>query len=112
MNIGSQNWTNFPPNKRDVGMVFGDVVGDLAPQARAVEHVGLVDGGDLALARRGQAEGELDDAAYLEIVVLEGVDGALAAWGLFAAALTEVEAPGQLTNDDEVDVREALRLEG
>ena len=41
---------------------MNDVLGDLAPQARGLEHVGLVDGDDLLAPLHGEPAGDARDA--------------------------------------------------
>src|SRR5690606_10723348 len=75
--------------------------------------VGLVDGGDVLAALLGDLEGQADDAADLVLVVDEGVEAeALAVADVAALGMAEVDAAGQLTDEEQVDVLGALGLEG
>ena len=86
--------------------------GDLPPQARGVEHVGLVHRGDLAAPAAGEAERQLQDAADLVVVILERVgDLDVAAGQLLARLPAEVQAAGQLAEDQHVHALELLGLE-
>ena len=55
------------------GLAAPTSVGDLPPQARGVEHVGLVHGRDLLAPAAGEAERELQDATDLVVVILHRV---------------------------------------
>ena len=85
---------------------------DLAPEAGGLEDVGLVDGRHELAAAAGEGEGEADDAADFVLGVDEGVHGALALGRLRPAlGLAEVEAAGELADDEEVHAGHALGLE-
>jgi hypothetical protein len=88
------------------------LVRDLSPEARRLEHVGLVDRGDELATRGGQAHRETDDAADLLVVVLKRIDGACALADLLAEArLSEVQPSRQLAHEENVDPFHALGLE-
>ena len=83
----------------------GGRAGDLlAPQARGLEHVRLVDRGHLAPAPGGGAEAPLGQPLDLGQRVDAGVEGAV---GL-ASALAEVDAAGQLAHHQQVGALDAL----
>ena len=85
-------------------------VDHLAPEPRGLEHVGLVDRGDarLAAGALGAAAGRLEGGAGdpLDFVdrVLAGVVGGVAV----AAAVAEVDAAGQLADDEQVGAGDPL----
>ncbi len=97
--------------ERHVGEVGLHLSRDLAPHARGLDHVGLVHRGQLLGAAASQIEGQTHDALDLEIHVFEGVEHTQAALGLLAALLAEVQAAGQLTQDQHVAALDALALE-
>ena len=92
------------------GVVGGDAGDDLAPEPRGLHHVGLVDRGDLRLvagalgAAAGGLEGGAGDALDFGGVVLAGVEGGVAV----AAGLAEVDAAGELADDQQVGAGDAL----
>ncbi len=83
------------------------LVGDLAPQARRLEHVRLV---DRAEVRRAAHAGELachaHDALDLVGVILLGVVGHIAN----TIALAEVDAARELADDEHVDASDDVGL--
>ena len=98
--------------QRHVREVGGDLVGDGPPQARRREDVGLVDRGHVATARPGQLEGEPDDPPDLRLRVRQRVERrSLPGRPGRLAALAEVDAAGELADDEQVDAVEELRLE-
>ena len=76
----------------------------IAPQARALEHVGLVDRRHLAPARDGRLEGDLGNAADLLPAVGAGVVGRIT----LAPALAEVDAARELAHHQQVGALDAL----
>ena len=88
----------------DVGVLGGDPGDHLAPEPRGLEHVGLVDRGDPRRAAVGpgapdrRLEGGAGDPLDLGHRVLAGVVGGVAV----AAAVAEVDAAGQLADDEQV----------
>ena len=84
-------------------------VDHLAPEPRGLEHVGLVDRGDAGRAAvRGAApgglEGDAGDPLDLGDRVLAGVVGGVAV----AAGVAEVDAAGQLADDEQVGAGDPL----
>ena len=101
-----------PVLQLDVGEVGVDLVGHLAPQAARREDVRLVDLGDLAPAGPGELEREGHDPADLRLRVPQRVDRGPALVGLALLRwLAEVQAAGELAEDQAVDALEQLRLE-
>ena len=101
----------------DGGVLGGHAVGDLAPQAARLEHVGLVHGDDaVAGTTGGGVEGPADDALHLVLVVVhevaaEGAGGAVHARAgdvLGALVGAEVDAARQLAHDEHVHALELL----
>ena len=80
---------------------------DITPQARGLQHVGLVHRGDLAAAGLRQPERGAHDALDLAHAVAAQVAGAIGSAGL----LTEIDAAGQLTHDDEVHAFQQFGLD-
>ena len=84
--------------------------GDLAPQARRLEHVRLVDRRQQLASAQRETEREAHDAAHLLVGVLERVDRARAIAHLLSQArLAEVEAARELAHEEDVDAFEAVR---
>ena len=50
--------------------------GDLPPQPRRFQHVGLIDRGNFLAPRRGELKRQLDDALHFVVVIFQRVDGA------------------------------------
>ena len=96
-------------SRADVRELRVDLLGHLAPQPRRREHVGLVHLGDLGPARPGELERQRDDAPDLRLGVPEGVDRGppLGGHPLLGRA-AEVEARGELADDQAVDALEEL----
>ena len=92
----------------DVRVRRGGLDDLLAPQARGLEHVGLVHRGHLAAAAGGGPEAPLGQPRDLRLGVDAGVEGAL---GL-AAALAEVEPAGELAHHQQVGALDALAAQG
>ena len=88
-----------------VGEFAGDAGDHLAPQHAVFQHVGLVDAGELLAAQLGGLEADAGDALDLRGGVHHGVDGAgLAIAEVFGLlGLTEVQAAGEFTDDQDVD---------
>ena len=97
----------------DIGVLGSELGGDLAPEAARIEDVGLVDARELAAAAASKLEAGAEDAFDLAFAVAHGVDGLTAA-GVLPALLgpAEVDAPGELADDDHVDALEHLALDG
>jgi hypothetical protein len=57
----------------DVRELRGDLVGDLSPEPRRGEDVGLVDAGDAAASRPRQLEGEAHDPGDLGLRIRERI---------------------------------------
>ena len=91
--------------QRHVGeLLLHHALGHLAPQARRLEHVGLVDGAELLAAAARDARRGPHDALDLGDGVDAGVAGAIAV----AQLLAEVDAAGQLAHHQQVDAGEQL----
>ena len=89
-----------------------DLVHHLAPEPAGGQHVGLVDAGQVPAAAGGKLEGELDDPLDLRARVAQRVDHGLDPVVLLAALGTpEVEAPGQLAQDQDVGAGADLRAQ-
>jgi hypothetical protein len=93
----------------DVGVVRRDAGDDLAPEAGGLEDVGLVDRGDawgtaIGGAAAGRLEGGAGDPLDFGPVVLAGVEGGIAV----AAGLAEVDAAGELADDQQVGAGDAV----
>src|SRR6516225_6621478 len=98
----------------DVGKLFRMKRGDfLAPQHAGVQHIGLVHRTDLSSSRARQLESCARDATNLAGGVLLGIEAAALpiSKGLDAARLSEIDAAGELADDDEVDAFQHPRLE-
>ena len=95
-------------SERDVGeLVAHHAGGDLSPEARGLEHVGLVDRREVLLAPPGQARGHADDPLDLADGVNAQIGGAVGVPPLLA----EVDPPRQLADDDHVDAFQHLRAQ-
>ena len=75
---------------------------DLPPEAGGVQHVGLIDGGDLFAALAGGFKSNLQNAADLQLAVSLGVIGLGAVFAIPVATLAEVDAAGQLSDHHQV----------
>ena len=96
----------------DVRIAFRNVAHHAAPERRGFEDVRLVHRGDLAPPLAGRFEGDLGDADDLRRRVDLGVDAPLAVrCFLDALGLAEVDAAGQLADDQEIGAGDDLRLE-
>ncbi len=99
--------------ERDVGVVGGDGGDDLAPEPRGLEHVCLVHRGDprraaVGGAAAGRLEGGAGDAVDLPHRVLAVVMGGVAV----AAGVAEVDAAGELADDEQVGADDPLLAQG
>ena len=85
-----------------VGVVGFEAVDGGAPELRALEDVGLIDGCEFFAALLGEREGDAGDAGDFVARVAHGVDGFV---GFFApaAGLAEVEAAEELADEEDVD---------
>src|SRR6185437_12549306 len=94
--------------ERDVGK-FGsyDALADFAPQAGGLQHVRLVDRGELATALTGEARGGSCDPLDL----LHGVRTDIDSTRGIAALLAKVDPTRQLAQKHEVDTVYHFRLE-
>ena len=94
----------------DVVVLGGDPGHDLAPEPRRLHHVRLVDRGDLRLVARSLAAsaGGLEcgpgDPLDFRGLVLAGVEGGVA----LATRLAEVDAAGELADDQQVGAGDAV----
>ena len=91
----------------DVRVALRDPDGHGAPQARALEHVGLVDRVHQLAAAAGDLEGVLHEPVDLGL----GVDHRVVRRVRGALALAEVHAAGELAHDQHVDAVDHLGLE-
>lgn len=93
----------------DVGIAGGDVVfDDAAPEPAGVHDVGFVDEGEPSAALAGEFEGDVRDPGDFVGGVFLGVEGAVGGGGLVA----EVDAAEELSDEHEVDPRDAVGFEG
>src|ERR1700730_9564960 len=85
----------------------------LAPQRAGLQDIRLVDRTDASLSGARQFESGSRHAANLVRRVLLGVEAAALPIGerFDAARFSEIDAAGQLTDDDEVDILEHTGLE-
>ena len=100
--------------RRRPGSSARDLVDDRPPQARRREHVGLVDAGQALAARpRASSKASRTIAPDLALGVRQRVDGGRAPSGVVALLrpAAEVEAAGQLADDQQVDALEQLGAE-
>ena len=90
-----------------------DLGDDLVPEDARLHHVALLHRADAVVAHAGQLEGDGGDALDLVGVVDLGVDGALLAVAEVAdlLGLAEVDAAGQLADDQDVEALDQLALE-
>ena len=101
----------------DVGILGVHLGDDVAPELEGLEHVGLVDAGQLLAALARGLERDVRDALDLRARVahrVEGLVGALErAVGRAAAAarLAEVDVAGQLADDQDVEPGDELGLQ-
>jgi hypothetical protein len=81
---------------------------DVLPELEGLEHVGLVDAGDLLAALARGLEGHVGDALDLRAAVAHGVEGFLGTGEVAvhrsaaAARLAEVDVAGELADDEDV----------
>src|SRR5512142_1528551 len=95
----SPNMFSVTTTSSVAGLVTTHRGGDLPPEPRGLEHVGLVDAGDLPLPALREPEGELDHAPHLEVLVLERVHRPLVAvLHVAPLGLAEVEAARELAD--------------
>ena len=85
----------------------------LVPEHAGLHDVALLHRGDLVLALARQLEGDAADALDLVGVVDLGVDGALLAVAEIGDGLrlAEIDAAGELAQDDDVEALDQLALE-
>ena len=88
----------------DVGVLRVHFFRDLSPQTRRVEHVRLVDAADSSAALAGDVERRLHDPPDLVLVVGQRVRRFPNAVLRLCVPHAEVQAAGQFTDDDEVEV--------
>ena len=95
---------------RDPRMTDRGLVDDLTPQAAGGEDVRLVDAGEVAATTRSKRECELHDALDLRSSVAKRVDRRGDPVGFLAPLRSpEVEAAGQLADDEDVRIAADLR---
>src|SRR5262245_60672954 len=80
---------------------------NVAPEARGVEHVGLVYRGNLSAPRHRELARDAANALDLGRRVLASVERGLRGTRTFA----EIDASRQLADDEDVDALELLRLQ-
>lgn len=96
----------------DVRIVGGDAGDRVAPESRALEDVGLVDGEDFAAALAGQVKGNAGDAFDFMLAVAHGVKGLTRAGSAFDAAwLAKIGAAEQLADDHDVGAFDDFRAQ-
>ena len=88
-------------------LVADDPAAHLAPQARGLEDVRFVDLRDLAAASCGEAAGDAGDAFHLGDRVLALVESGRP----FSPFAAEVDAAGELADEEQIDALEDLGLE-
>ena len=94
----------------DVGILLPDLAHHLAPQAGAIQDVGLVHGSHFAAARARQLKSHARDALDFGLAVAHGVDGhAIARSALRAARLSEVDASQQFPHDQDIGAAHHIR---
>ncbi len=81
---------------------------DLAPQARGLEHVGLVDGGEAPAPPAGELRRHPHDALDLG----DRVAAQVARARRVALLRAEVDAAGELAHEQQIDARHDVALEG
>ncbi len=84
-----------------------DSLGNLAPQARSLQHVGLVDRGQFATPLAREARGHPDDTFDFLHGVRADIDRAVGIAALFA----EIDSASQLSHKQEIDALEDLGLQ-
>ncbi len=94
--------------ERNVRILRCDLLDDAPPQARGVEHIGLVDRHERAAAAARQLETAADDALDLIRVVLARVEDRPV---LAHAAGAEVKPADELPHDHEIDVALSRRAQ-
>ena len=97
----------------DVRVLLADLDHHLAPQLGAFQHIGFVDGAQLAVALLCGLEGDMTDAADFRLVVDQRVEAFALALVIGAAAawLAEVDAAGQFADDHDVQPGHDFRLQ-
>ncbi len=96
--------------ERDVGIVGRHLDHDIAPQLRGLQHIGLVDRAEPLAAATRRLESDDGDARDLVLVITHRVE-AFTTTGLGGAAparLAEIDIPGQLADDQQIDVARDL----
>ena len=97
----------------DFRIILCDLGDDPAPQAGSIEDVGLVHAADLFAAFHGDVESGLRDPADLIFIIFESIDSSLDSVDDLCIPVSEVQAAGQLADDDEVkDTSSVLCGEG
>jgi hypothetical protein len=95
--------------ERHVGEVGCDLLHHLTPEPRGLEHVGLVHRGHQPASLPGEHEGQPRDASYLAVGVDHRVHRTEAAVeGLAQSGFPEVDAAGELADDQHIDSFEQL----
>ncbi len=96
-----------------VRIVLGHLLHHFAPQLAGGQHVGLVDRTQLLATHARHVEADAGNPAYFAFAVWQGVVSlAFAALKLaLAARRAEVDATGQLTDDQNVQARDDFRLQ-
>src|SRR3954468_8071674 len=80
---------------------------DVAPKPRGIEHVRLIDRGDLLAPPHRELRRNAADALDLARAVLAGVERR----GRAPAAFAERDAAGELADHEDVDAAKLLRLQ-
>ena len=75
---------------------------DLPPETGGVQYIGFINGGEFFAPLPGGLEGDLGDAADLQLAVGLGVIGLGAVFALTVAALAEVDAACELPDHHQV----------
>src|SRR5690606_26763963 len=90
----------------DIGIFFGHVDDNIAPELRGLEHVGLIHAAQLLAAFLRRLERDMGNAPHLGFRVMHGVEAlALSLEGAVfngsdTARLTKVNITGQFTYDE------------
>ena len=112
MSIIAAASTNWCVNSTS-GIFLADPRRDLPPQLHRLEHVGLVDRAHFAPALARGLESHAHDALDLAFRVAHRVEGFPLAGGVGcdAARLAEIQVPGQLAQDHDVQSLDDFALE-
>ena len=94
----------------DVRIVLRHIIHDRAPQLRRLQHVGLVDGGQVLPSLARGVEGHARDPIDLANRVPHRIE-CLAGLSIDLARLAEVEPAGQLPHDQQIRTARDLGLE-